>query len=843
MNDIYVSFGADSGGLEAAFALAKAQTKDLASEMNALAREMAKTGATADSEVAQKLTAVGAQFAAAKAHAAELRGELGAVGKEGAGGISGLLASITETRESLAGMAELFAGAFAVEKLVEFVKGMGELGEKTERTAAILGITAEQVGQMQYAFAATGTDAGNIDQMFGRLEATLSRAASGGTSPATAGLKALGLSAKELVGIPLPEQMAKIADATSKFADGVNKTAALQTLGRGMVELIPLLDQGGEGFARLKKTADETNSVLDAMTTESLVAMQHAFVEAGAAIKGVGIETFKPFADVIANAAKEVTQLAEAFSNSVKEGGPFNAVLNEIADAMRVVLTAGEGVISIISASLAVGTATYSALGDDVRGFGTITADVFKALGEGIPGFFKALVDAGREAVKAIGQYFTDLGSIIGDVLKLNFSAASDAAGKLKSDLDGSLGKIGGSFAGVFNFSEADAAAKATSDKIAGDFKTGYDRVIADAVQTKERMKAIWGSSETEETKKSEKQVPNLNLDSGKGAKDAANAAEATATAEIDEAKRADAKIQDGLDNRLKLHQISMSQWLSQSLAAYDTEYNAVKAAYDKELSVAGLTSAQKIAIANKEQNALADIAKKEADAQTKAAEDSAKSWDSAMKTINGAFDAQINGLLTGTESWGTAMRKVFVSLTEDVIKFFVDWGMKEAEKVARTIILGNTEVAAHVAGNTAKEASDASAGAAGFAVEAASITKSILASAGEAFSGVFGFLSPVMGPAAAGPAAAAEATVAAMVPSMAVGGYVLSDGLINAHAGETVTPANVATPYAGGGSAGARGVTHNHTWNVSSNSSSPRDVAREVAKLWDANPSMRPAY
>ena len=47
-------------------------------------------------------------------------------------------------------------------------------------------------------------------------------------------------------------------------------------------------------------------------------------------------------------------------------------------------------------------------------------------------------------------------------------------------------------------------------------------------------------------------------------------------------------------------------------------------------------------------------------------------------------------------------------------------------------------------------------------------MVRSILSSAAEAFAGVFGFLSPLMGPFAAGPAAAAQATVASMASSVA---------------------------------------------------------------------------
>ena len=51
---------------------------------------------------------------------------------------------------------------------------------------------------------------------------------------------------------------------------------------------------------------------------------------------------------------------------------------------------------------------------------------------------------------------------------------------------------------------------------------------------------------------------------------------------------------------------------------------------------------------------------------------------------------------------------------------------------------------------------------------QGAAIIRSILSSAAETFAGVFGFLAPLMGPLAAGPAAAAQATVAGMAGSVA---------------------------------------------------------------------------
>ena len=51
----------------------------------------------------------------------------------------------------------------------------------------------------------------------------------------------------------------------------------------------------------------------------------------GAAVKGLAIEAFTPFVGVVTNAVGEMTQLAEAFSNSIKNGGALSVLLDGVA--------------------------------------------------------------------------------------------------------------------------------------------------------------------------------------------------------------------------------------------------------------------------------------------------------------------------------------------------------------------------------------------------------------------------------------------------------------------------------------------------------------------------------
>ena len=133
---------------------------------------------------------------------------------------------------------------------------------------------------------------------------------------------------------------------------------------------------------------------------------------------------------------------------------------------------------------------------------------------------------------------------------------------------------------------------------------------------------------------------------------------------ELQSAQDTQRGIADTLNNELKLHQITMSQWLKQSDDALDAEALAVIDAADKALASFALTSQQKQAIMQKEAHALAEIAKQESDDQAKAAEDSLKAWKSFNDDITEAFTSQVDGLLKGTSSFATAFKNAIATLT-----------------------------------------------------------------------------------------------------------------------------------------------------------------------------------
>jgi hypothetical protein len=189
-----------------------------------------------------------------------------------------------------------------------------------------------------------------------------------------------------------------------------------------------------------------------------------------------------------------------------------------------------------------------------------------------------------------------------------------------------------------------------------------------------------------------------------------------------------------------------------------------------------------------------------------------------SFEQIGSTVSSSITGMITGQLRLRDAARNILLQIIQGFIqarvKTVADWLAGVAAQTAATTTGEAAKTAAVTAGVAARTGAEATGSTAGIASTIGGVLKSIVASASETFAGIFGFLSPVMGPAAAGPAAAGEATVLAVAGGLAVGAWQLpADMLVQAHRGEMVVPAGV-TPWVQGvisGAANTPGVSTVH--------------------------------
>src|SRR5579883_2512798 len=178
------------------------------------------------------------------------------------------------------------------------------------------------------------------------------------------------------------------------------------------------------------------------------------------------------------------------------------------------------------------------------------------------------------------------------------------------------------------------------------------------------------------------------------------------------------------------------------------------------------------------------------------AAGDVAKIWDQAGSQIEHTLMASFNRMIVSGGNFRQQMQRIAAqvqtALLTAIEKTVLSWITGENAKTAATV-----------------------AGTASMALKA---IKAIVNDASQTFAGIFAFLAPEMGPAAAGPAAAGEAMVMAAageIVSAAGGAWSLpGDMLVFAHQGESILPAHIADPMrdfftsaaAGGRADGAAG-------------------------------------
>ena len=172
-----------------------------------------------------------------------------------------------------------------------------------------------------------------------------------------------------------------------------------------------------------------------------------------------------------------------------------------------------------------------------------------------------------------------------------------------------------------------------------------------------------------------------------------------------------------------------------------------------------------------------------------------------SFEQVGSSVSSSILGMIRGQQTLGQAAQNVALSIVQSFIqarvRMVADWLAGQAAKVTATDAAEAAQTAATTAGVTARAGAEQAGLATSLAGTVGQVLKSITASAAETFAGIFGFLSPLLGPAAAGPAAAGQASVlavAAAVPSFASGAWNLpGDTLANVHGGEMIVPAATA--------------------------------------------------
>ncbi|MGO9698126.1 MAG: hypothetical protein ACLPX7_02555 [Xanthobacteraceae bacterium] len=647
--------------------------------------------------------------------------------------IEKLVAGVDQIKSSISGLVEtamtfggVLGAAFSADKLAGFIDSYGKLGEQIERSAAILGVSTTGVQELGFIAKSTGGDADSMAQAMERLQLGLQHAQTS-TSQQALALKALGLSAKDLIGVPLPEQMKRIADSVAKFADGGNKTAAvLALIGRSGAQMIPVLDQGRIGLELLRQTADSI--AISPANIESLAKMDRATVGLKAAISNLAAAIAGEFASSLTSAANKMTSLIGAINTAATAGTLWERALNLIATT-AVAMAESE---DLASDRTAISAAKAQLAGEKL--------ELLRTTG------VRMLTDLMGHANTTKNSFDEMWNAMLGIGKKLQMPAMDEGAAN---------------------------AAKAAAEQ--------YDVMIKQATGAYAVLKAQYST-------------------------DAA------------------------------VHKITVDQETAQLMAALDQRWAIEQALFEAKKALYAGEPAQ-LGNVLKQENAAYQAYLKEhtglTDTQLKA---DVAQWQGLLTPLESAWNSQLRGLLAGTETWATAMKKIFGDLVIQVIEYFEKIAVEKAALgLATAFGAGPQSLLGGLFGGSGGSAALTTAGttltSAGTLLNTAALSLNTAAAALTA-----GAAGNVAAPLDLAAVAALDTggTITksglAMVhqyetvlPRFDVGtNYVLKSGLAMIHEGNSITPARGSGPFTGAGD------THHH-YNFNISTPNTRDMARAL--------------
>lgn len=268
-------------------------------------------------------------------------------------------------------------------------------------------------------------------------------------------------------------------------------------------------------------------------------------------------------------------------------------------------------------------------------------------------------------------------------------------------------------------------------------------------------------------------------------------------------------------DELTKLKVMSAGERLSASQAALNEEYAAEKSLLEKAGQLGDLSLQQRQQILNRMLMLDARYALDSQKIMLQSVGQLVAPTNHVIDAMASSFSSGMTGMALGTRTLNQALSSLAQSAVSQFVHMGVgivaDWGKRQLALAALSAAGESQKTAAAAAGAASRGGIAAGEAAAGQASILGSVLKSITASASETFAGVFGFLAPVMGPAAVGPAAAAQGAVMS-VAAFDIGAWSIpQDQLAMVHRNELVMPAAEAGAFRsmlssatkGGGAAG----------------------------------------
>tara|TARA_R110000824_G_scaffold118960_4_gene271672 strand:- start:5681 stop:8116 length:2436 start_codon:yes stop_codon:yes gene_type:complete len=422
----------------------------------------------AEKRVSVRLAAVGGR---------QVRAELEGVGEAGSRGFGQLSREMEAANTRLAAfsrrvrLAAAAAVAAAAAAGVAMVRSGLQTVDAQAKLAQSLGTTVASIQTLERAGELAGVSMSGIEQATKDLTRRLSQAAAG-TGPAADALDRLGLSANELIALPLDQRVGAINAAIESFVPAAERAAvAGQLFG----------EEGSIAMSRID-TATLRQATEDVLAFGVVVSEQDAdqIERTNDAISRLGL-IWRGLSNQLAVAAAPALEaVADAMAAVASRTGPLGIAIRGLFDNIGRLTTYAATFAAFLAGRWVAGMAAAAL---SVRGLATALVVLRGAL---IRTGIGALIVGAGELVYQFTRLVERVGGV-GEAFRLLSDLASEVWGRVGLALDAALARMAAGWEGL-----KATALSALDGAITGVVSFG-DRSVAIFQGAFDAMKAIWG--------------------------------------------------------------------------------------------------------------------------------------------------------------------------------------------------------------------------------------------------------------------------------------------------------------------------------------------------------------
>lgn len=197
---------------------------------------------------------------------------------------------------------------------------LASVGDMFDKMSKRTGIAVEELSRFKFAAEQSGSSLGTVERSLQRMSALLLNA-DRGLSTAKDTMAELGIQSASLAGSSQTQRFQAFADAIAQIEDPGRRSAmAMQVFGRSGTELLPLIAEGADGFAKLaaesdalRNTVTRTESIIGADLTD---AFNRVKVAGDGLFRSIGTK-LGPSVIRLANVMAELLATASQFSGTI----------------------------------------------------------------------------------------------------------------------------------------------------------------------------------------------------------------------------------------------------------------------------------------------------------------------------------------------------------------------------------------------------------------------------------------------------------------------------------------------------------------------------------------------